>query len=268
MDPPLHPTSFFTILSGPPGSGKTSTALNLLIQNWAYRGKYDYVFIVSPSLPSFPQELIAGIPQDQIYTELDDNVLKEILSKVRSEEFSGKKVLILLDDVVTEIGRRGHNDELIRLILNRRHLTTHPGGPRGGFVSVIVATQKYNMIPKRLRINATSTWMFPTQSAAEKRNFREDLTESLSKQGFEEATQQAWWNPHAPLIQLANGDWWATRAGSPGALDFYELYSDRLKYGHDRDPEIIRQEDDDEYLERLIGGVGPIRTKKSRRHRG
>ncbi len=71
VDPPLHRTSFFTILSGPPGSGKTTAALNLLIQSWAYRGKYDYVFIVSPSLPSFPPALIAGIPE-YVYHILHD----------------------------------------------------------------------------------------------------------------------------------------------------------------------------------------------------
>lgn len=203
--------------------------------------------------------------RDQVYSELNDDVLREIVERIRSDEFSGKKVLILFDDVVTDIGRRGHNDELIRLILNRRHLTTHKGGPKGGFVSVIIATQKYNMIPKKLRINATSTWMFPTQSAAEKRSFREDLTESLNQSDFNQAANQAWWNEHAPLIQMGNGDWWATEPGNVGGYDFYKLYSDRLKYGLDTDQRVIDQLDDDKYLEDLLKPRKPIRRAKRRR---
>ena len=107
--------------------------------------------------------------------------------------------------------------------------------------------------------------MLASSKLAEKRSFREDLTESLNQSDFNQAANQAWWNEHAPLIQMGNGDWWATEPGNVGGYDFYKIYSDRLKYGLDTDQRVIDQLDDDKFLAELLKPRKPIRRAKRRR---
>lgn len=94
VDPPLHRGGFFTILAGNPGSGKTNTALQLLIKSWAYQGKYDRVIWVSPSSSSFPEEILSGIPEEQRYHELTQATIQQIMNTIH-EEYQGLKVLIV-----------------------------------------------------------------------------------------------------------------------------------------------------------------------------
>ena len=59
--------------------------------------------------------------------------------------------LIVLDDVVSDLKANEHNPTLTQLIFNRRHLIVN------GTVSLIIVSQKYSMIPSRIRSNAN--WM-------------------------------------------------------------------------------------------------------------
>lgn len=57
-------------------------------------------------------------------------------------------VLLVLDDVVNGIKKAEYDPRLARLIMNRRHLIFN------GTLSIIIVTQKYTLIPIRLRSNA------------------------------------------------------------------------------------------------------------------
>jgi len=150
MDPlpgverPLSNVSNFLILSGRPGSGKTTALLNLLLRKQHLAGKYDTVFVVSPSLGSFAPELLSGLPDDQKYESLDSGTLDEIANKIKHNHQS-QKVLVVFDDVVNDLNRSGTQRSLQKLLFNRRHLTSlDPNGKKGGFVSVIATTQVLN----------------------------------------------------------------------------------------------------------------------------
>lgn len=67
---------------------------------------------------------------------------------------SQKNVLIVLDDVVGEIKSLQHDRFLAQLFFNRRHLIAN------GVVSVMLVTQKYTMIPARIRSNANWLILF------------------------------------------------------------------------------------------------------------
>ncbi len=60
-------------------------------------------------------------------------------------------VLLVLDDVVGEIKANENNFVQSQLFFNRRHLIAN------GTVSIIVVSQKYTMIPARIR--STASWL-------------------------------------------------------------------------------------------------------------
>ena len=81
---------------------------------------------------------------DQLYQSF-----KEMPAEVQKE--THVNVLLVLDDVVAEIKRNENNPRLAALVMNRRHLVFN------GTVSIIMVTQKYTLIPARIRSNAN--WM-------------------------------------------------------------------------------------------------------------
>lgn len=57
-------------------------------------------------------------------------------------------ILFIFDDVVSEIKRMEYDQRTIALFFNRRHLLEN------GTISIMLVTQKYTLIPARIRSNA------------------------------------------------------------------------------------------------------------------
>lgn len=79
------------------------------------------------------------------------NKLSEIKDKNISHAFN---VLIIFDDVASQIKDLEKDTLLNNLFLNRRHILP------GGVISIIIVTQKYNLVPLRFRTVATSLILF------------------------------------------------------------------------------------------------------------
>lgn len=62
--------------------------------------------------------------------------------------------MLVLDDVVSEIKRNEFNELLTQLFFNRRHVI------KNGVLSIILVSQKYTMIPAKLRSNANWLVLF------------------------------------------------------------------------------------------------------------
>lgn len=75
--------------------------------------------------------------------------LKTLSEKERRLFYSNN--LVIFDDMVADIKRNEFNPMLTKLFLNRRHLV------HNGMVSIIIISQKYTMIPSRIRSN--SNWV-------------------------------------------------------------------------------------------------------------
>jgi hypothetical protein len=57
--------------------------------------------------------------------------------------------LVVLDDVVGQVKKAEFDPRLAQLVMNRRHIIFN------GTISIIVVTQKYTLIPARVRSNAS-----------------------------------------------------------------------------------------------------------------
>jgi len=84
-----------------------------------------------------------------------DRVQKMFLNGgVQSEEqlqATHKNILILLDDVVSDIKQGEHDTSLMKLFYNRRHIVAN------GTVSIVIVSQKFTSIPQKIRVN--SNWL-------------------------------------------------------------------------------------------------------------
>lgn len=161
--------NFFLLISGRAGSGKTTLILNLLCKRGKnYNKKFDRVFIFSPSLSTLKDDPFCEIPDDQMFQELDEEILEAVLEDIKD---SGEKILLLMDDVVNDIRKSSKLQTIMnRILMNRRHLAG-----AGGSVSVIITTQVYNKIPIPIRKNASHIVLYNTKNKKEIENIFDEL---------------------------------------------------------------------------------------------
>ena len=162
IPPPLpNQLNFCWCICGRPASGKTSLILNLICKRHkCYNGKFDRVFIFSPSLASMKDTPFSGLPDDQIMTELTEQNLSETLENIAE---SGDKVLFIMDDVVNDMKKNRKLETLLcKVLMNRRHLCG-----AGGSLAVIMTTQVYNKIPAPVRKCANKMTVFHTKNKKE-----------------------------------------------------------------------------------------------------
>jgi hypothetical protein len=117
-----------------------------------YNKKFDLVYIVSPSLKTAKDDPFECLHPDQTESELIVDFIDRFVDDVSE---SGKRVLLLLDDVVNDIRKnKGVDKALAKLVYNRRHITAD-GGDEANGVSVWLTIQAYNRIPLMIRKVAT-----------------------------------------------------------------------------------------------------------------
>tara|TARA_R110000803_G_scaffold11657_2_gene34682 strand:+ start:1495 stop:2256 length:762 start_codon:yes stop_codon:yes gene_type:complete len=152
--------NFFMLVCGRPGSGKTTLILNLIAKRGKlYNKKFDKVFVFSPSLMTMKENPFGDLPEDQVDTELSEEILEGALNDIKD---SGEKVLFILDDVVNDIKKIGVQTLLSKMLMNRRHLCGE-----GGSASFIITTQVYNKIPAPIRKTASHIIVFHTKNKKE-----------------------------------------------------------------------------------------------------
>ena len=160
VQPPLPQSyNFFMVCCGAPGSGKSTFWLNLInkkSKNNFYK-KFDKIFIFSNSLHTITQKI--KLPEDRMFQGTG-----ELESVIESLQDSEDKVLIVLDDVISEI----KNDSFfMKLLYNRRH--------QAGGISIILATQVWNKLNLALRKVASHLVLFNSDNKKELTSIYDDF---------------------------------------------------------------------------------------------
>lgn len=161
--------NFFALISGKPGSGKSSLILNLLCKRGKiYNKKFDRIYLFSPSLATMKGNPFEDLPDEQKYDELDVEIIEGVLDEIAD---SGEKVLFILDDVVNDLQKNMKLQRLMcKVLMNRRHLCGE-----GGSVSVIITTQVYNKIPAPIRKTASHIFVYHTKNKKELETIFDEL---------------------------------------------------------------------------------------------
>lgn len=141
---------------GPPGSGKTTLIEGLLVQEKLYFRKFHRILIISPLKPTF-----LDVGDHGWWPTLK---MSWLIQKIEEEAEKGRQgeqtrhVVVILDDVVSYLKAQQQDEQLISLFYNRRHFKV------GVHVHFILTTQKWNMLPCKIRSVLTGVMVFPVTS--------------------------------------------------------------------------------------------------------
>lgn len=191
---PFPNKSFSMLITGKPGSGKTSFLVSILNgkgKNRIYRRVFKNILVVSPSLSSLPDGLLEGIPQNQLFEDFDESIT-EMIDK-NNEEYLEKpeknySQLLILDDVASFLKKKENIVFLNKMFFNRRHKR----------LSIILTTQYIYQVPKSVRANVSDVILFqPTTSELE--TIRKEFI-PMKKDKFLEFIKFVFRDPHDTLF--------------------------------------------------------------------
>jgi len=163
---PLMQSSFLYLISGPSGSGKSNLLVNLLTTSGkskcgknmkSYKGMFDHIIMVSPSAHTIQNKLMDTIPSEQRYDSLTPEVFEKVEELTENAVEEDIHTLVVLDDVSSELRKKDVENELNKLVKNRRHFN----------VSFIIISHKITDYGTSLRNNANLIFIFRPKSKRE-----------------------------------------------------------------------------------------------------
>jgi hypothetical protein len=195
----------FLILTAPPRSGKSTWITNMLCKRGkCYNRKFDKIYIVSPSLKTAKDDPYECVPDDQKEKELTLEFLERFQDEI---EESRDRVLLLLDDVVTDIRKnKGVDKALSKILYNRRHITAD-GGDEANGVTVWLTTQAYNWIPLMIWKVANGIVAFKLKNVKEIMSIFDEFIVGLSKEQFIKILQYVCKEPYDFLFLNFDKGW-------------------------------------------------------------
>ena len=174
----------FGVLIGSASAGKSNLVLYLLThkRNKGLNGKFDRVYYISPSMDTIEKEI--GINPDRVFTEFNQEVMNEInaieaehTAEAKDEDEPMPQKLLIFDDMIIELAKPRNLNILMKTIYNRRHLGYY----------IIITGQKYNLLPKKLRVSLSNRGflvLFKTQNKKELEDIHQEIID-LNKNEFE-----------------------------------------------------------------------------------
>jgi len=155
-DKPLHskldkyemPKTMFqkhatTCIIGKPSQGKSSLVYSFFKSKNLLKKCFTKIFYICPanSMQSLDDNIFAKLPEDQIFNELDGNVLQTIIDQSMARD-DDDKIAIIIDDMASEL-KKGDVQKLLKQIaMNKRHL---------GIYETFILSQTFYSIPKEVR---------------------------------------------------------------------------------------------------------------------
>jgi len=154
-----------TLISGGTGSGKSTWVIQML--RGVFRKCFHDIILVIPeeSFRSIKERdnPFLKIDRDNIYHELNADVLTEIYTKIEDNTAEGYFTLLIIDDFGADLKIKANELILNQMFLKQRHLR----------LTTFILTQNYFMTPKKMREIVTNLVMFNTNKSQNFKVFRE-----------------------------------------------------------------------------------------------
>jgi len=178
-DPLPDPRSerpFLILISAKTGSGKSVLISNLLRNDNMYYKYFDKVYFCSSNVnegkiydEAYKNKVY--INESRLYDNFNETIMEEIVEDIKTDEdFEESHYLLIIDDLPTELNKR--TSKIVKHFLKHRHLK----------LSIIISTQKLNLLNLSIRNNATHLIVFKTNNINERESMA-TMTE-LNKNDF------------------------------------------------------------------------------------
>lgn len=176
-----YPSS--TLISGRSGSGKTCLLLNMLKNEKLYGNFFHCIIVYSPTAGEYDDTYKSlEIPKDNFVQDFDQETLETLIDSRR--ELIKKKgikwvakhcrVAIILDDIIAN--RKFLESQVaLKLFCLLRHY----------LCSIFVLVQSYTKLPRSLRLNCNSVYVFPCSQSEIERLIDEVTPAGMKKRDFE-----------------------------------------------------------------------------------
>jgi len=191
---PFPNQSFFWLICGKPGSGKTSLLINALQskkENRIYRKVFDKILLVMPknSRKSIKKNPLDDLPDDQVFEYFGLDVIEKI--KDIREEFDDldkkkkrpRNQLLILDDITAYL--KDNPKPLIELATNRRHLK----------LSIVLLVQFLRAVPRAIRFQVTHVTFFKPSNELDLKIIEEEYV-NLKKEDFRDLARFCFIDKH------------------------------------------------------------------------
>lgn len=153
----VFPSSFFLLIIGKPGTGKTTLIEEMLLNDNIFNSRFNHVIVFSPNLfPNLNLEL-----EKNYFKSFELDVLFNILNNFseKSQNSEYKNILIIFDDMIADIKKKQYEPLLLKLFFNRRHII------KNGCISILMTTQKFIITPPNIRPCINSLILFQLNSS-------------------------------------------------------------------------------------------------------
>jgi len=153
----VFPSSFFLLVIGKPGTGKTTLIEEMLLNDNIFNSRFNHVIVFSPNLfPNLNLEL-----EKNYFKSFELDVLFNILNNFseKSQNSEYKNILIIFDDMIADIKKKQYEPLLLKLFFNRRHII------KNGCISILMTTQKFIITPPNIRPCINSLILFQLNSS-------------------------------------------------------------------------------------------------------
>lgn len=143
----------FTCLIGRPASGKTSFAISMITNPKIYKKAAHHVLVLMPqtSINSLVKNPFQCLQSENIYNELDDDSMNDIITRIDEYSNNDEKTLLFIDDFTADLKKSAFIIlTLKKLIYNRRHLK----------LNIIITAQSYVNMPLDIRKSIQNLVLF------------------------------------------------------------------------------------------------------------
>lgn len=165
---PLPDESFAMVINGSAGSGKSNLISNLLGSKSMYRKVFHHVIICSPSLNTLQNNIFKDLDETKKHAKFDETFLEYVMdfTDFQSNKDDPETTLVILDDVANQLkGNMDLQRRLGHLVMNRRHR----------YLSIIITSQQFRLIPLPVRTNITHAILFRPSNRQEQEALMEIL---------------------------------------------------------------------------------------------
>ena len=161
-----------TAIIGKPGQGKSSLMYSFMKSKNLLKKCFNTLFYIAPanSMNSMDDNIFSKLPEDQIFTELNGEILDEIIERAKNRE-DGDKICLIIDDMASQLKNGDVQKALKQIAMNKRHL---------GIYSTFIMSQTWKSVPFEVRRLYSNIILFKVSPDEMESIFNETLPQNKS----------------------------------------------------------------------------------------